>query len=46
LLTIATIFEVRAFEEISMWNELLSISDEEMQNEATRNFLAYRRLAD
>jgi len=29
-----------------MWNELLSISDEEMQNEATRNFLAYRRLAD
>jgi len=29
-----------------MWNELLPISDEGMQNEATRNFLAYLRLAD
>ena len=35
-----------AFAEISMWNELLPISDEGMQNEATRNFLAYLRLAD
>ena len=41
LLTMATIIEVRALEQVSMWNELLPISDRELQNEVTTIVLAY-----
>jgi AcrR family transcriptional regulator len=43
LLTMATIIEVRALEPVSMWHELMPISDRELQDEVTRNFLAYLR---
>jgi AcrR family transcriptional regulator len=43
LLTMATIIEVRALEQVSMWHELLPISDRQLQAEVTRNFLAYLR---
>jgi AcrR family transcriptional regulator len=43
LLTTATIIEVRALESVSMWHELMPISDRELQDEVTRNFLAYLR---
>jgi AcrR family transcriptional regulator len=45
LLTVGTILEVRALEEVSMWHELLPISDEEMQAELTRSLLGYLRAA-
>ncbi len=45
LLTVGTILEVRALEEISMWHELLPISDEEMEAELTRSLLGYLRAA-
>lgn len=43
LLTMATIIEVRALEQVSMWHELLPIPDRQLQAEVTRNFLAYLR---
>lgn len=43
LLTMATIIEVRALEQVSMWHELMPISDRQLQAEVTRNFLAYLR---
>jgi AcrR family transcriptional regulator len=43
LLTMATIIEVRALEKVSMWNELLPVSDKELKTEVTKNFLAYLR---
>lgn len=45
LLTVGTILEVRALEEISMWHELLPISDEEIEAELTRCLLGYLRAA-
>lgn len=45
LLTVGTIVEVRALEDISMWHELLPISDEEMEAELTRSLLGYLRAA-
>jgi AcrR family transcriptional regulator len=45
LLTVGTILEVRALEEVSMWHELLPISEEEMQAELTRSLLGYLRAA-
>lgn len=43
LLTMATIIEVRALEQVSMWHELMPISNRELQAEVTRNFIAYLR---
>ena len=43
LLTMATIIEVRSLEQVSMWHELMPISDHQLQAEVTRNFLAYLR---
>jgi AcrR family transcriptional regulator len=43
LLTMATIIEVRALEQVSMWHELMPISDRQLQAEVTRSFLAYLR---
>ena len=43
LLTMATIIEVRALEPVSMWHELMPISDHLLQAEVARNFLAYLR---
>ena len=45
LLTVGTILEVRALEEVSMWHELLPISDAEMEAELTRSLLGYLRAA-
>jgi hypothetical protein len=41
LLTMATIIEVRALERVSMWHDLMPISDRQLQIEIKRNFLAY-----
>ncbi|GAC1551211.1 MAG: hypothetical protein NVS3B16_25940 [Vulcanimicrobiaceae bacterium] len=41
LLTVVTILEVRALDEVSMWRELLPVSDEETQAELVRMLLAY-----
>ncbi len=41
LLSVATVIEVRSLEQPSMWAEVLPISDEEMQAELTRSFIAY-----
>ncbi len=43
LLTVVTALEVRTFEEVSMWRELLPISDREMQAELVKTLLAYLR---
>ena len=43
LLTAATIIEVRALEQVSMWHELMPMSDKALHAEVTRNFLAYLR---
>jgi len=43
LLTMATVIEVRALEQVSIWRELLPLSDRELQAELTRNFVAYLR---
>jgi AcrR family transcriptional regulator len=41
LLTMGTVIEVRALEQVSMWNELTRLSDEDFVTEITRNFLGY-----
>ena len=41
LLTMGTVIEVRALEQVSMWNELTRLNDEEFVTEVTRNFLGY-----
>lgn len=41
LLKIATIVEVRALERVSMWHQLMPISDSELQTELTRSAVAY-----
>ncbi len=43
LLTMSTVIEVRALEQVSMWNELTRLSDEDFVAEVTRNFLGYLR---
>ena len=43
LLTMATVIEVRALERVSMWHELMPVSDRELHVELTKNFLAYLR---
>ena len=43
LLTMATIIEVRALEQVSMWRELLPLADRELHAEVTQNVLAYLR---
>ena len=43
LLTMATIIEVRALEQVSMWHELLPMSDRELQTEISRIVLAHLR---
>jgi AcrR family transcriptional regulator len=43
LLTVGTVLEARALEEVSMWRELLPIPDREMQVELTRTVVAYLR---
>jgi AcrR family transcriptional regulator len=43
LLTMATIIEVRALEQVSMWHELLPMADRELHSEVTQNVLAYLR---
>ncbi|AHG93305.1 regulatory protein TetR (plasmid) [Gemmatirosa kalamazoonensis] len=44
LLTMATVIEVRALETVSMWHELMPVSDQELEAEVTRTVLAYLRL--
>jgi hypothetical protein len=39
----ATIIEVRALEQVSMWHELLPMTDPELHGEVTQNVLAYLR---
>ena len=41
LLTMGTVIEVRALEQVSMWSELTQLSDEDFVTEVTRTFLAY-----
>jgi hypothetical protein len=41
LLTMGTVIEVRALEQVSMWNELTRLTDEDFVSEVTRNFLGY-----
>lgn len=43
LLTMATVIEVRALEQVSMWRELLVMSDRELHAEVTATVLAYLR---
>jgi AcrR family transcriptional regulator len=43
LLSVATVLEVRALEPVSMWRELLPISDKQMQSELSGMLLAYLR---
>jgi AcrR family transcriptional regulator len=43
LLTMATIIEVRALEQVSMWHELLPMADRELHAEVTHIVLAYLR---
>jgi AcrR family transcriptional regulator len=45
LLTVGTILEARAFEKVSIWRELLPISDADIQAELSRSLLAYLRSA-
>lgn len=44
LLTMATIIEVQALEQVSMWHELMPLSQKKLHAELTRNFLAYLTL--
>ncbi|ADW71528.1 regulatory protein TetR (plasmid) [Granulicella tundricola MP5ACTX9] len=46
LLTMGTVIEVRALEQVSMWNELTRFDDEEFVIEVTRNFLGYLGYSD
>ena len=41
LLSMVTAVEVRTLEEVSLWRELLPISDKELHRELTRSLLAY-----
>lgn len=41
LLTMATVIEVRALESVSMWHQLLPLTDDELGAQVTRAFLAY-----
>jgi hypothetical protein len=41
LLMMATIIEVRALEQVSMWHGLLPMADRELHAEITHNVLAY-----
>ncbi|ADW67491.1 TetR/AcrR family transcriptional regulator [Granulicella tundricola] len=41
LLTMGTVIEVRALEQVSMWNELTQLSDEDFVTEVSRSFLGY-----
>ena len=41
LLTMGTVIEVRALEQVSMWKELTHLDDEDFVTEVTRNFLGY-----
>lgn len=41
LLTMATVIEVRALEVVSMWHELMPISDRQLTDELTRTMLGY-----
>lgn len=43
LLGMGTIVEARTMESVSMWNQLLPLSDDEMKRELARNFNAYLR---
>lgn len=43
LLSMVTAVEVRTLEEISLWRELLPVSDRELHQELTRSMLAYLR---
>jgi AcrR family transcriptional regulator len=43
MLTMATVIEVRALESVSMWHEVLPLSDTALQAELTRTILAYLR---
>ncbi len=43
LLAMGTIIQVRASEQVSLWHELLPLSDHELEAELTNNFLAYLR---
>ncbi len=43
LLSMVTAVEVRTLEEVSLWRELLPISDRELHRELTRGLLAYLR---
>jgi AcrR family transcriptional regulator len=43
LLTMATIIEVRALERVSMWHELMPLSDSDLHAEVTRTVLTYLR---
>ncbi|MGC8485897.1 MAG: TetR/AcrR family transcriptional regulator [Candidatus Baltobacteraceae bacterium] len=43
LLSVGTNIEVKALEELSMWNFMFPISDSELQKESTRSLLAYLR---
>jgi AcrR family transcriptional regulator len=43
LLTMATVIEVRELEPVSMWHQLLPLTDDEVSARLARNFLAYLR---
>lgn len=43
LLNMATVVEVRTLEQVSMWNDLLPLSDADLHSEITRSLLAYLR---
>jgi AcrR family transcriptional regulator len=43
LLNMATVVEVNALEQVSMWRELMPLSDRNLRAELTRTFVAYLR---
>ena len=43
MLTMATVIEVRAVESVSLWHDVLPLSDTALQTELTRTVLAYLR---
>jgi AcrR family transcriptional regulator len=43
LLSVATVIEVNALDHVTLWAELLPVSDEEMQTELTQSFVSYLR---
>lgn len=45
LLTMGTVIEVRALDQVSMWSELTRLNDEEFVTEVTRSFLGYLEYA-